>query len=90
MLRRVDSPLSAADLPASINPATFNFTLAWIEYLESAFRDDSGLFIRSDCSTCDCALSAYASDLVSSIGAALLVAFLDGKVGKVVYSEFTH
>ena len=80
-------PLSAADLPASINPATFNFTLAWIEYLNRLSGMILGLFIAA---TAVLAIVHYRRTLrilFPSIGAALLVAFQGWQGGQVVLSE---
>lgn len=80
-------PLSAADLPASVNPATFNFTLAWIEYLNRLSGMILGLFIAA---TAVLAIVHYRRTpriLFPSIGAALLVAFQGWQGGQVVLSE---
>lgn len=80
-------PLSAADLPAGIDPATFNFTLAWIEYLNRLSGMVLGLFIAT---TAVLALVHYRRTpriLFPSIGAALLVAFQGWQGGQVVISQ---
>ncbi len=80
-------PLTAADLPASINPANFNYTLAWIEYLNRLSGMILGLFIAA---TAILAIVHYRRTpriLYPSIGAALLVAFQGWQGGQVVLSE---
>ena len=80
-------PLTAADLPADINPAAFNFTLAWIEYLNRLTGMILGLFIAA---TAIAAIVQYRNKpriLYPSLGAALLVAFQGWQGGQVVISE---
>ncbi len=80
-------PLSAADLPAGINPVTFNFTLAWIEYLNRLSGMILGLFIAA---TAILAIARYRKDrriLYPSVAAALLVAFQGWQGGQVVISQ---
>lgn len=80
-------PLSAADLPADINSATFNFTLAWIEYINRLTGMVLGLFIAA---TAIMAIAQYRNKpriLYPSLGAALLVAFQGWQGGQVVISE---
>lgn len=80
-------PLSAADLPATINPTTFNFTLAWIEYLNRLSGMILGLLIAT---TAVLAIVHYRRTpriVFPSIGAVLLVAFQGWQGGQVVLSE---
>lgn len=80
-------PLTAADLPASVNPENFNYTLAWIEYLNRLSGMILGLFIAA---TAILAIVHYRRTpriLYPSIGAALLVAFQGWQGGQVVLSE---
>ncbi len=80
-------PLTASDLPASVNPATFNYTLAWIEYLNRLSGMILGLFIAA---TAILAIVQYRRTpriLYPSIGAALLIAFQGWQGGQVVLSE---
>jgi heme a synthase len=80
-------PLSAADLPAGINPETFNFTLAWIEYLNRLSGMILGLFIAGTAVLALMRYRAARSILYPSLGAALLVAFQGWQGGQVVISE---
>lgn len=80
-------PLSAVDLPAGINPETFNFTLAWIEYLNRLSGMILGLFIAGTAVLALMRYRAVRSILYPSLGAALLVAFQGWQGGQVVISE---
>jgi cytochrome c oxidase assembly protein subunit 15 len=80
-------PISAIDLPAGIDPATFNFTLAWIEYLNRFSGMILGLFIAATAVLALMRYRAVRSILYPSLGAALLVAFQGWQGGQVVISE---
>lgn len=80
-------PLSVEDLPAHIDPARFNYTLAWIEYGNRLVGVTVGLLILV---TALLAIKYYRSHhkvLIPSLAAAVLVAFQGWLGGVVVAME---
>lgn len=80
-------PLSASGLPADINPASFNFALAWIEYINRLTGVILGILIAATAVLAIMQYRRVARILWPSIGAALLVAFQGWQGGQVVQSE---
>ncbi len=80
-------PLSAGDLPADINPTTFNFALAWIEYTNRLVGMLLGLLIVIAAVLAIVQYRHVKRILWPSIAAALLVAFQGWQGGQVVLSE---
>jgi len=76
-------PLSQAQLPAGFNPNTFNFTLAWIEYINRLIGMVVGLLILALAIMAVIHFRNYKKILVPSILAGLLVA-VQGWYGSVV------
>lgn len=80
-------PTSVAQLPENIDPNMFNFTLAWIEYVNRLAGMMLGLLIAA---TAVYALVKYRrvpEIVIPSVLAALLVAFQGWQGGQVVASE---
>jgi cytochrome c oxidase assembly protein subunit 15 len=79
-------PTDVSQLPPGIDPAMFNFTLTWIEYINRLFGMMVGLIIAA---TAILAL-VYMRDnkrvLIASVSAALLVAFQGWQGSRVVSS----
>lgn len=80
-------PLTAADLLPDINPATFNYALSWIEYMNRIAGMVLGIFIAATAVLAIVHYRRVKSILIPSIAAALLVAFQGWQGGQVVLSE---
>jgi len=76
-------PLNSSQLPAGFDPATFNFTLAWIEYVNRLMGMIVGLLIVLTAIYAIKYFRQYKSILYSSISAAILVA-IQGWYGSIV------
>jgi len=79
-------PLSVSDLPAEIDPAQFNFTLAWIEYVNRLCGVTVGFLILA---VAIVALVRYRREtriLWPALAAALLTAYQGWQGGRVVAS----
>lgn len=76
-------PLSRAQLPAGFNPDTFNFTLAWIEYVNRLVGMVVGLLILSLAIMAIIHFRKHKKILIPSVLAAILVA-IQGWYGSVV------
>ena len=76
-------PLSSADLPAYIDPARFNITLAWIEYGNRLVGVTVGLLILASAILALKYYREHRKVLIPSLLAAVLVAF-QGWLGGVV------
>ncbi len=79
-------PLSHADLPAGFDPASFNFTLAWIEYINRLVGMVVGLLILSVAIMALIYFRNHKKIVIPSILAALLVA-VQGWYGSVVVAS---
>lgn len=79
-------PTSVEQLPADIDPNLFNFTLAWIEYINRLIGVIVGLLIAVTAILAIRYMRKYPRILIPSILAALLVAFQGWQGGQVVYS----
>jgi cytochrome c oxidase assembly protein subunit 15 len=79
-------PLSAADLPQNIDPATFNVTLAWIEWVNRLVGVGVGLLILATAIMAILRFGKYPRILVPTIAAAALVA-VQGWLGAVVVAS---
>ncbi|MEW6051532.1 MAG: COX15/CtaA family protein [Candidatus Zixiibacteriota bacterium] len=80
-------PLSAADLPSGIDPAQFNFTLAWIEYFNRLCGVTVGLLILATAIVALAKFRREARIVWPSLAAALLTAYQGWQGGRVVASE---
>jgi len=80
-------PLSQSQLPPSVDPSQFNFTLAWIEYANRLCGLVLGILIATTAVLVIVNFAKRARILVPAIAAGLLVAFLGWQGGKVVTSE---
>ena len=80
-------PLSVADLPPNIDPASFNVVLAWIEYFNRLVGMTVGLLIAATAVLAIIYYRRTARILWPSIIAALLVAFQGWQGSQVVASE---
>jgi cytochrome c oxidase assembly protein subunit 15 len=80
-------PVNAGQLPADIDPALFNFTLAWIEYINRLIGVVVGLLIAATAVLAINNFRKVPRILIPSILAAVLVAFQGWQGGKVVASE---
>jgi heme a synthase len=76
-------PLNASQLPAGFDPATFNFALAWIEYINRLMGMIVGLLIVLTTIYAIKYFRQHKSILYSSIAAAVLVA-VQGWYGSIV------
>lgn len=79
-------PTSTSDLPADIDPALFNFTLAWIEYVNRLAGVIVGLIIVAVMVQAYRAARHDRRILIPSVLSALLVSF-QGWLGSVVVSS---
>lgn len=80
-------PLSLQELPAHVDPTTFNVVLAWIEYINRLIGMTVGLLVAA---TAVMALIHYrkvAGIVIPAVAAALLVAYQGWQGGQVVTSE---
>lgn len=80
-------PTSVNQLPADIDPARFNFTLAWIEYINRLIGMTVGLLIAA---TAVWALIKYwrhPKIVIPAVMAALLVAFQGWQGGRMIASQ---
>lgn len=80
-------PLSASQLPAGIDPSTFNIALAWIEYLNRLFGMLLGLLVVVTAILAIVHYRKIARILWPTVAAALCVAFAGWQGGKVVTSH---
>jgi cytochrome c oxidase assembly protein subunit 15 len=76
-------PFQASQLPAGFDPATFNFALAWIEYINRLVGVLVGLLIVLTAIYAIKYFKQYKSVLYASIAAAILVA-IQGWYGSIV------
>lgn len=79
-------PTSVDQLPADIDPNLFNFTLAWIEYVNRLIGLAVGLMIAITAVLAIVYMRRHAKVLIPSILAALLVAFQGWQGSQVVSS----
>lgn len=79
-------PTSIDQLPADIDPNLFNFTLAWIEYINRLIGMITGLLIAVTAIIAIKNFRRYPKILIPSIIAALLVAVQGWQGGRVVAS----
>jgi cytochrome c oxidase assembly protein subunit 15 len=80
-------PLSIHQLPPEIDPATFNLTLAWIEYINRFFGVTVGLLILA---VAIWAIARYRSDLkilIPALLAAILTAYQGWQGSQVISSR---
>ena len=80
-------PLNASQLPPDIDPALFNFTLAWIEYFNRFAGAATGILILITAVLAVMHCRSRPKILYASIAALLLVAFQGWYGGQVVQSE---
>ncbi|MDH4155804.1 MAG: COX15/CtaA family protein [candidate division Zixibacteria bacterium] len=80
-------PLSVSQLPVDIDPAQFNFALAWIEYVNRLIGVAVGLLIAAVAVMAIISYRRHPKILIASILAAVLVAFQGWQGGQVVASE---
>ena len=80
-------PLSISQLPVDIDPAQFNFALAWIEYINRLIGVAVGLLIAAVAVIAIISYRRYPKILIASILAAVLVAFQGWQGGQLVASE---
>ena len=80
-------PTSIAQLPPDVDPAQFNFTLAWIEYLNRLFGMFTGLIILIAAILAVKHFARVKRIVFPNILAALLVAYTGWQGGRVVESE---
>lgn len=80
-------PLSIQQLPAEFDPATFNFTLAWIEYVNRLIGVLIGLLILISAILALIYFRKKLSVLIPSLLAAILVAYQGWQGSQVVASE---
>jgi len=79
-------PTNVSQLPPDIDPNLFNFTLAWIEYINRLIGMCTGLLIAITAILAIKNFRKYPKILYPSIAAALLVAFQGWQGGQVVAS----
>ena len=79
-------PTSLDQLPADMDPNLFNFTLAWIEYINRLIGMITGLFIAAMAIYAIAHFRKYPKIIIPSIIAALLVAVQGWQGGQVVAS----
>ncbi len=82
-------PTSVAQLPPDLDPAQFNFTLAWIEYLNRLFGMVVGLFILLTALLTIRYFRQEKRIVIPAILAALLVAYVGWQGGQVVVSKLS-
>ncbi len=80
-------PLSYADIPAGIDPSTFNIALAWIEYGNRLAGMITGLLVLGTAILALVYFRKTARILYPTLLAALLTAFQGWQGGRVVASE---
>ncbi len=80
-------PTSVSQLPANMDPSLFNFTLAWIEYINRLFGMLVGLFILATAILAILYLRKEKRILWPSIIAAILVAYQGWQGSQVVASN---
>ncbi len=80
-------PTSISQLPPDLDPAQFNFTLAWIEYLNRLFGVFTGLLILVAAILALKHFSRTIRIILPAVLAALLVAYTGWQGGRVVESE---
>ena len=79
-------PTDVSQIPAGVDPSTFNFTLAWIEYVNRLLGMTIGLLILATAIIAIIRYRAYRKILFAACAAALLTAF-QGWQGSVVVSS---
>ncbi len=79
-------PTDVSQLPVHIDPNMFNFTLAWIEYINRLCGVIVGLLILVTAILAVVYMRRYHSVLVSAVGALILVAIQGWQGGQVVAS----
>ena len=79
-------PLSSSQLPADIDPAIFNFTLAWIEYINRLFGMLTGLLIFATVLLAFRFWKSAKSLPVAAVAATLLTGF-QGWYGSIVVGQ---
>lgn len=77
-------PLSISQLPADIDPNLFNFTLAWIEYINRLVGVTVGIMVAILAIWAIIKFSKYPKILIPAILAALLIAFQGWQGGQLV------
>ena len=80
-------PTSISQLPSDVDPSRFNFTLAWIEYLNRLFGMFTGLIILIAAILAIKHFARVTRIVLPSVLAALLVAYTGWQGGRVVESE---
>ena len=80
-------PFNASQLPPSVDPSQFNYTLAWIEYINRLCGLTLGILIAITAILVIINFTKVARVLIPAIIAGLLVAFLGWQGGRVVTSE---
>ena len=80
-------PLNASQLPADIDPNLFNFTLAWIEYINRLVGVTVGILIAIVAIWAIIKFNKYPKVLIPSILAGLLVAFQGWQGGQIVATQ---
>ncbi|MCX6832651.1 MAG: COX15/CtaA family protein [candidate division Zixibacteria bacterium] len=80
-------PLSLSQLPTDVDPSTFNFALAWIEYLNRLFGMLLGLLVVVTAILAIIHYRRVLRILLPTLVAALFVAFAGWQGGKVVTSH---
>jgi cytochrome c oxidase assembly protein subunit 15 len=80
-------PISLSQLPPDVDPTEFNFTLAWIEYLNRLFGVLTGLFILIAAILAVRHFARTTRVVLPAIFAALLVAYTGWQGGQVVESD---
>lgn len=80
-------PINISQLPPEIDPSQFNFTLAWIEYLNRLFGMLVGVFILITALLAVKHFRRVRRILIPSVLAAILVAYTGWQGGQVVVSQ---
>jgi len=80
-------PTDVSQLPAEIDPASFNFVLAWIEYINRLVGMIVGLLIAATAVWALLAYRKYPRLVVASCAAALITAYQGWQGGQLVASE---
>lgn len=80
-------PVSADQFPANVDPASFNFTLAWIEYLNRCYAVVVGTLILITALLAIKYFRKAPRIYLPAIGAALLTAYVGWQGGRVVETK---
>jgi cytochrome c oxidase assembly protein subunit 15 len=80
-------PTSISQLPPDVDPAQFNFTLAWIEYLNRLFGVFTGILILVAAILAVKHFARTTRIVAPAVLAALLVAYTGWQGGRIVESE---